>query len=362
MNCPTIPEIDLGEWGQAMLSRLNGRRHPLGGMFELTDRCNLACVHCYINQPAGNRAVQAAELTTSQVVGLLDQVADAGCLFLLFSGGEILLRPDFPEIYRHALQRGIIVSLFTNGTLLTARIADMLADWRPRSIEITLYGATAQTYEKVTQVPGSYAHCLRGIKLLQERSLPLSLKTILMTANRHELPGMVALAGQLGTPFHYDGILWPRLDGSQNPFEYQLSLSELIDLDRQDPERQREWSKLVQAISGNKKVRNEYIYSCGAGMRSFHIDSAGRMSICTMSRGTTYDLQQMRFQAAWEQLGELRKIKRQMNTACQSCTIGGLCLQCPGWSQAVHGDNETPVEFVCALGHLRTETAQHAQM
>ena len=357
MDFSICPELDLSEWGETLLAQLNGRRYPLGGVFELTERCNLACVHCYINQPAASPAARRRELTTLQVKGVLDQLADAGCLFLLFTGGEVLLRTDFPEIYRHARKRGMLISLFTNGTMLTRRIADLLADMRPRSIEVTLYGATQETYEKVTRVPGSYARCRRGIELLQERGLPLLLKAVLLTANRHELPGMRLFAEQLGIQFRYDGLLWPRLDGSQAPLEYQLPLEDMIALDRQDSERQQEWNKVAK-LFGGKMVRADYVYSCRAGLQSFNIDCAGQMSICAMSRQHSCDLLQTGFQEAWEWLGTLRQEKRKLDTECRTCTIGGLCTQCPGWSQAVHNDYETPVEFVCKLAKLRTAEIQ----
>ena len=360
MVCPSFPELELSEWGKQLLLQLQGRRYPLSGVFELTDRCNLACVHCYINQSAASQAARARELSTAQVKGILDQLAAAGCLFLTLTGGEVLLRPDFPEIYRHARQRGILVSLFTNATLLTPRIADLLADFRPLSIEVTLYGATPETCERVTGVPGSFDRCQRGIGLLLERGLPLILKSVLLTTNRHELDGMRLYAEQLGVKFRYDGMLWPRLDKSQAPFDYQLSLQDMVSLDRQDPERRQEWEK-VAALFGGQMVRDEYVYSCGAGLHSFHIDSAGQVSICTMSRQPSYDLLQTGFQEAWELLGSLRQEKRKLDTACRSCTIGGLCTQCPGWSQAVHGDSETPVEFVCELAHLRSAQIQGIQ-
>jgi radical SAM protein with 4Fe4S-binding SPASM domain len=357
VDCPTCPELNLDIWGEALLAPLQGRRYPLGGTLELTERCNLACVHCYINQPATGQAARARELTAAQVSKILDQMADAGCLFLLFTGGEVLLRPDFPEIYRHAKQRGMLVSIFTNGTLLTPRIADMLAASRPFSVEITLYGATPRTYERVTQVPGSYARCRRGIELLLQRGLPLILKAVLVTTNRHELPDMRAIAEQLGVKFRYDGMLWPRLDGGQQPFDYRLSPQEMIALDSEDPERQHQWDHVAESFSG-QLVRAEYVYSCGAGLRSFHVDSAGRLSACTMARRPAHDLLRMSFRESWESLGVLRQQRRRQDTACRTCTVGALCSQCPGWSQAVHGDDETPVAFVCELGRLRGARAQ----
>ncbi len=354
MSCPYVQETDLSEWGETLVASMNGGRYPLSGTLELTDRCNLGCQHCYINQPATSREFKASELTTQQVKTILDQIAEAGCLFLLMTGGEMLLRPDFPEIYRYAHQKGMLVTLFTNGTMITPRIADLLAEYPPRSIEITLYGATAETYEKVTQVKGSYAQCMRGIHLLLERKLPLSLKSIVITTNQHELEQMKSLVESLGVSYRYDGLLWPRIDGSDDPTNYQIPLEQLIELDFQKPDTEKEWLRIA-SLSKNQPIRAKYVYSCGAGVKSFHINSAGKMSVCTMVRRPTFDLLQTPFKEAWETMGQLRQLTRKLDTRCQTCTMGSLCQQCPGWSQTVHDDDETPVDFICNLAHQRAK-------
>ncbi len=361
MSCPGISEIEVSEWGQSLLDSLGGRRYPLGGTLEMTDRCNLSCVHCYINQPAASRDVKKMELTSAQVKQILDQIVEAGCLFLLLTGGEVLVRPDFPEIYRHAKQRGLIVSIFTNGTMVTPRVANLLAEQRPHSIEITLYGATAETYDMVTGVPGSFEHCLHGIRLLLERGLPLSLKSVLVKENLPELDLMRSMANELGVSFRYDGTLWPRLDGGTQPFNHRLTAEDLITLDLADPERQREWTRTAETFAG-KPTRNEFLYSCGAGMHTFHIDSSGRLSICTMSRRPNANILELGFQRAWEMIGDLRQEKRKYESSCLTCKVGALCFQCPGWSQTIHGDDETTVDFVCELGHLRFEQTQQAHV
>jgi radical SAM protein with 4Fe4S-binding SPASM domain len=348
MECPGLPEIDLSEW-DVLISRKQPR-HPFSGSFELTERCNLDCVHCYINQPAGSRSARAKELTTSQAIEILDQIADAGSLFLNLTGGEVLLRPDFPEIYKHAIQRGIIVTLFTNGTLLTPEIADLLAEWRPLSVEISLHGVTQETYEQVTRLPGSYRHLRQGIDLLLERNIPMYLKTTLNTVNFHDLEKGRVFAEKLGVKYRYDGVLWPRIDGDLTPSNYQIPKEDLIRLDREEPERQEERSKVAEMAKG-RTTRDEYIYRCGAGLTSFHINSAGKMSICIMSRRPAYDILQLGFQEAWKRIGKLRNLKRTIGTKCDTCPIRGYCVQCPGWSQLVHGDFETPVDFVCNLAH-----------
>ena len=352
MDCQLCPELSLDDWGEGLKAQLEGRRYPVSGTFELTERCNLACVHCYINQPAGNREARARELTAPHIATILDQIAEAGCLSLLLTGGEVLLRPDFPEIYRHAKQKGMLVTLFTNGTLLTPKMADFLAEWRPSAMEITLYGSTRGTYERVTQVPGSHARCMQGIELALERRLPLQLKAVLMRENCHELEEMRALAARLGVEFRYDGVLWPRLDGGQQPCAQRLSAQEVAALDRDDPERLGEWQRASSRSRGF--VRSERVYDCGAGSHGFHVDCSGQLSVCMMARRPAYDLLRGSFRDGWEKFLEpLIVQKRRLDAPCCGCGVGVLCTQCPGWSQMVHGDDETPVEFVCELGRLR---------
>lgn len=352
MECLGCPEATLGEVGDELLRQLGTRRFPLGGSFELTDRCNLACLHCYINQAAGSREAAEAELKLPQVKSIVDKIADAGCLFLLFTGGEPLLRHDFADIWRYAKRKGILVSLFTNGTRLTARLADLLAEWRPAAIEITLYGATPETYERVTRVPGSYARCMRAIELVLERGLRLNLKSVVLRANRHELEDMKATAEQLGVQYRFDGVLWPRLDGGQDALAQRLSPGEIVALDGQYPERQAEYDRLYRQF-GATPVRSEYVFGCGAGRRSFHVDSGGRLSLCMMARRPSYDLLEGSFQEGWEVLGSALRRKRTLDVPCRTCTVGALCTQCPGWSQLAHGDDETPVDYVCEMGRLR---------
>lgn len=356
MECMGLEAINLDEWGQRLTAPLNGGRYPLSASFELTNRCNNNCVHCFINEPANDQAAMARELTTSQVLGIIDQMADAGLLFLTLTGGEPLLRPDFAEIYTYARRKGILVGLFTNGTLITEKIANMLNNIRPLMVEITLYGATEQTYETVTRLPGSYQRCLNGIRLIHERGIPLTLKSEVITLNRPELAEMSAMAESLEVKFRYDGLLWPRLDGSKSPLNYQLSIGDLIAMDNADSERREAFGKEVERLKG-LTTRDERVFSCGAGINNFHVDSTGRMSICLMTRRPSYSLLELSLSDAWKALGELRQKKRVLPSPCLSCTMNSMCSQCPGWSQAMHGDDESVVDFVCELGRLRSENA-----
>ena len=179
-DCSGLSDLGYGEFSEWLHRKVGDQRIPISGSLEVTLRCNLRCQHCYI---PGERRLsrKERELSLGEIQRILDEITDAGCLWLLLTGGEPLLRRDFLDIYTYAKRKGLLLTFFTNGTLVTRRIADHLAEWRPFNIEITLYGATQETYERVTGIPGSYTRCRRGIDLLLERNLPLGLKTMVMT-------------------------------------------------------------------------------------------------------------------------------------------------------------------------------------
>ena len=100
-----MEEQNYGVWSLGVHQRLSGKRIPLGGSIEVTQRCNNKCLHCYNNLAAGNRDAREKELTLAEHCRIIDQIAGFGCLWLLLTGGEIFLRRDFLDIYTYAKQK-----------------------------------------------------------------------------------------------------------------------------------------------------------------------------------------------------------------------------------------------------------------
>jgi MoaA/NifB/PqqE/SkfB family radical SAM enzyme len=297
VDCPHIPELGYGEFGRRLKEKIGDRHIPIGGSVELTFRCNLRCAHCYAacgNNPTATRQ----ELTAGEWQRLFDQIADEGCLWLLLTGGEPLTHADFADLYLYAKRKGFLLTLFTNGTLLTPRVTDFLAEWRPFAVEITLYGRTQATYERITGVPGSHARCMRGIELLMERGIPLRLKTMLLTLNQHELWDIKAYAEGLGVQFRFDPLVNAGLDGARQPIALRLAPEEILKFDMADTPRWADWRDFWQRF---RAVRPDprYLYTCGAGLHSFHVDPYGRLGVCMMARAQTYDLRQGDFRTGW---------------------------------------------------------------
>ena len=171
-------------------------RNPLTVSFELTRRCSFRCVHCYLGDQKIVRACKSQELDTAAVIRLIDEMAAAGTLFLTLTGGDPMLRPDFLDIYRHAVRNGLLVTVFCNGSLIKDEIVSTFVEYPPRAVEITLYGASQETFEAVTQTPGSYAACMRGVEKLRQAKVRLRL---LQAVGRDALGIGVAVDGRTVT-------------------------------------------------------------------------------------------------------------------------------------------------------------------
>jgi radical SAM protein with 4Fe4S-binding SPASM domain len=348
------------EFSRRIHEQVNPRRIPVNGTIEISNRCPLNCSHCYNNLPMNDLTARNAELTLEEHCRILDELADAGCLWMLFSGGEIFARHDFLDIYDHAKRRGFLITLFTNGILIDERIADHLAVMRPFAIEITLYGATRETYETLTRIPGSYEKCLRGIRLLRERNLPLKLKTVAVTVNKHEIFAMKELAEEMGVEFTFDGMINPRIDCSSSPLSMRLSPADLVELDLRDPSRAEEWRRLTTELAPPPLVPGEAVqlYECGGGVNSFAIDPYGNLTICVLSHVDMYNLRNGSFLDGWD--GYLHAVRQKtaspVPTKCTSCNLRTMCGMCPANGELESGDPEAPVDFLCQVAHLRAAT------
>lgn len=348
-----------GDFSTAFHAKLESTRTASDVTIEVTRRCPLECAHCYNNLPMGDQEARRGELTVEEHRRLLDELADAGCLWLLYTGGEIFARHDFLDIYTYAKQKGFLITLFTNGTLITPRIADHLAEWRPFNVEITLYGATRETYEALTGIPGSYNRCLRGIRLLRERGLPLTLKTVAISINKHEVGAMRKLADELGVHFKFDAMMTPRIDCSQSPLAVRLEPWEIVKMDLEDPARVAEWQRLAGRYERVRDAEHpsDEVYECGGGVNGCAFDPEGKMSLCVISHQDKYDWRRGTLEQGWGQfIRDVRGKKVTRVTKCTACRIKDMCGMCAAHAELENGDAEEPVDFLCHVAHLRALT------
>jgi len=354
-----MEQLSYGEFSANLHQRQAGERVPLEASIEVTRRCPLECLHCYNNLPMGDLDAKRREMTKEEHFRVLDELVEMGCFWILYTGGEIFARKDFLEIYTYAKKKGFLITLFTNGTLINEQIADHLAEWPPFGVEITMYGRTRETYEALTMIPGSYDRCLRGIKLLKERKLPLKLKTVATSINKHEVMAMRRFAEEeLGVEFKMDGLINPRIDCSHSPLAVRLKPEEVVALDMHAPKGISEYRRLARREFEETPAgaSRDSVYFCGGGLKGFAINANGEMGICVLSQQETFDIRKVGARKVWEEaLLRVRSQKRTRFTKCVQCRIQSLCGMCPANGEMEAGDRESPVDFFCQVAHLRAE-------
>jgi radical SAM protein with 4Fe4S-binding SPASM domain len=284
-------------------------------------------------------------------------MAAEGCLWLLYTGGEVFVRKDFLDIYAYAKKTGFLITLFTNATLITPSVAEYLATRRPFSVEVSLYGCTAVSHDGVTGVAGSFDRTMRGVRLLMEVGLPPILKTMVLKPNAHEIWDTKRFVEEdLGLEFRFDAMINPRVDLSISPLSLRLSPQEVVELDLKEPNRKNEWIKFCEHFRGpdhNSEEGGE-LYACGGSHNAFAIDAYGKLSTCVLWHGETYDLREGSFKEGWEEfLLKVSRKKAARKTKCLACALRSMCGMCPANGVLEGGDAEEPVDFLCQVAHLR---------
>jgi len=320
-------------------------RIPLSGTVALSYRCNLRCPHCYLSAKT-----EKAPLPTARWLELLDQIVDAGCLYLLLTGGEPLLHPDFQRIYLHAKQRGLLVSVFTNGTTLTEEVVDLWQRWPPHVVEISIYGFSRNTTGEVTGFPEARDRCLASARRLAAAGIPLRLKTMALQANAHELSQLQQFADELGVSFRFDAMVNAALDGSQAPCATRLAPERIVGFDQQGP-RHAAWEAYL--ASRPEASARLGLFDCGGGQTSFFVNPEGHLSLCAFDT-PVHDLRKSDFASGWR--GPMRRRRAQelpQEHACRGCRDQVFCGVCPPVARMETGDEMGTPQGLCKLGKLR---------
>jgi len=338
---------------------------PITGMFELTYRCSLNCIHCCCKGSED----RGKELSTAEVKKIMDEIQQAGCIWLCPTGGDPLIREDFLELYTYAKQKGFLINIFTNGQLFTKEIFDYLVKYPPFSVEITLNGITKQTYESITQVKGSFEKVVENIKKLKENKIPLILKTNCLKQNKHEVDKIKRWVEELlGIPekkiyhFRYDPIINPRFNSDVTPCNYRLSIDELLEVRKQDMDIWEEYKNALHQDSPDFSRDKSFLYRCNAWMTLFFITPFGRLKFCPFYEKFSMDLKTNSFkQGFYEKIPQLLNEKFKTDSKCQDCALRPACPNCPARAFLETGDEEAPVKYYCELAKATMKLIENYQ-
>ena len=332
---------------------------------ELTERCNNNCIHCSINLPADDASAQKRELSTEKIKDILKEAAALGCLTVRFTGGEPLLRNDFEENYLFARRLGLKVLIFTNATLITPHLADLLSRIPPlEKIEISVYGMEKRSYEAVTRNPGSFDAAWRGINLLLERKIPFVVKGALLPPNKEEIDSFEAWAATLPWMDRAPSLgmffeLRCRRDcENRNSLIRKLRVSPEEGVRLLTRRREKYEKEMKEFCSKFMGPPGDKLFSCGAG-KGGCVDAYGRFQPCLSLRAPelSYDLKSGSLKDAlsdfFPKVRELRSRNPEYLGRCGRCFLKGLCEQCPAKSWGENGTLDTPTDYFCRIAHTQ---------
>ncbi len=373
-NCLGTESNDLARY----LARASVTRTPLSASFELTHRCSFRCVHCYLGDQQSIHQYRDQELDTGTVRRLLDEMVEAGTLFLTLTGGDPMLRPDFVKIYEYAVRIGLLVSVFCNGTLITDEIVRSFIRYPPRIVEVTLYGATAKTFEAITQKLGSFSACMEGVERLRRAKVRLRLKTMVMTLNHEELPAMRKIVEEAGMQFRYDCSIIPALpnedndgcaniisDGGANALKetlrFRLSPEQAVVVDFSADNLKEKLLQLAAQETPTEEPTRK-LYHCGAGRSSYHITPYGRMQPCLITLRPFIDfvVGERRVSDSWKTLREqVAEQKAEADFLCNSCQDKKICTGCPSSFILETGSLTKTASFYCNYAQCRRQMSEN---
>ena len=334
---------------------------------ELTERCNNNCVHCYINLHEKDKVARQTELSLEKIKDILGQAADLGCLMVRFTGGEPLLREDFPDIYLHARQLGLKVILFTNATLIDDDLIDLFSHIPPlKEVEVSVYGMTKSSYDAISRARGSFERAFAGMEKLLNATIPFVVKGIFPLGHENDLSAFEQFARKIpwmtGAPdmvMHYD--LRARRESGKN---------RQIRMYRIPPE---SWIDHLKQVGGKSPANDagrllvasedrQKLFTCEAG-KTPCVDAYGCVQACLLLRHpeTVYDLNTGSLKDAlgcfFPAMLEKKAENPNFMARCGRCILRGLCDQCPAKSWMEHGTLDTPVDYYCRLAHIEAEYA-----
>lgn len=331
---------------RAFMTQVLDEAVPMSMQWDLTWRCDHKCVHCYLTDR------RQPELTLAEATDLLDQLAAAGTMSLLISGGDPFLRPDALDILRAARARQFDVRINTHGNFIDEALAGALAEIGISRVAISVYSDDPAEHEAVTRIPGSHALSLRAGRLLRDRGVAVAFKTPVMTHNRLRWIGVGALAEAIGATWQTDSHIVP-----DDESDFGLCAVGVPSTDRMLA-MLHEIAPHREQVNGLQDLPREPSTgrTCSAGSASGYVSPDGRIWPCLNWREEMGSIRDRDFKAIWWENSVAERMRRIRRSSylkdCDGCHLHGNCDYCPGISHAETGDAARRSAYVCERTHL----------
>lgn len=334
------------------------RPEPAGGQehipflvsWNLTKRCNLKCAHCYLD---------AAEIEGSDETGteeakrFIDEVAGVNPqAMLIMTGGEPLLRPDFPELSRYASGKGLTVVVGTNGTLLDDSTVEMLWNSGVQGVGISLDSATPAYHDRFRGVDGAWQNTVDGMEALKRRALPFQLQLTVTRENRGDIPALIEFAARNGAKAVNIFFLVCTGRGQEmtdlKPEEYEATLKYLAEAESGFEGRVMvrarcapHFLRVVSSINPESAVMRGQTSGCIAGTGYMRISPEGDVTPCPYIPATSKDanLKRVSLKEIWNNHPAFVSLRTpKYNGRCKDCEFNDVCGGCRARALSSTGD------------------------
>lgn len=335
---------------------------PISGTFELTSRCNFNCKMCYVHEQKNKEDLKARELSVSQWMDIAEEAKSQGLLFLLLTGGEAMIREDFLELYQELSVMGFRVSINTNGSLLSEEALECFRKYPPGRINVSLYGASEDTYEDLCEVR-AMGRVKKAIHELRQTGIPVRTTMMLTAYNCQDMEAVYRFAKEEDTMIGLSSYIFPpvRLDGQScgsnrgrlsagDAGRYMVQREKLM-LSADEFNRHARWAldenKPVPVAQGGEDGLGDPVL-CMAGRGSFWITWDGKLRPCGLVTEPEADVLTDGFTAAWE---KIRQMTGQIHLPieCKTCKDKELCRVCAAMCQSETGKFDQRPDYVCRM-------------
>ena len=342
---------------ERLAKKANELRLPLGGTIELTPICNMSCKMCYIHQSDKSAYSNCKLLSANQWLDILQEAKENGVLYLLITGGEPLLYPEFKELYKKIIKLGFLVTMNTNATLINEEWADFFARYRCHGFNISLYGKDDATYNKICGNPNGFTQVTKSLDLLKERNLPFILTTSLVEENMEQMKELYEIAKSYNVTYKPSTYMFPAIRrGIHASEQYRLSPQTAA-------RRMFEFHKLrLSQTEFDEFVRRQLLglylpprisiakgkegYPCRGGKSGFWINWKGELTSCVMLESPSMSLLNHSFSECWNHIVSQTK-KIEYCETCLSCHKQNICHICPAITYSETGSMTKCPEYVC---------------
>ena len=334
---------------------------PLSGTFELLPICNMDCRMCYIRLSQTEMNRLGKPLAVEEWVRIGKEATDKGCMFLLLTGGEPLLYPDFSRLYQELLSMGIIITLNTNGTLINTSLVELFRHNPPRRINISLYGSSDAVYTDLCRNPKGFTQVSQGIKMLLDADVQVKINFTPTPQNHLDMENVIQLTEEWGIPISMATYMFPPARKMKTGTETtrlsakQAACEQLRIIQRaysQEPDYKDRIKNILQDMQPREGKTEDIAppggLLCSAGVSSFWVNWKGDLTPCGMLQHPMHNLRKCTFAEGWE---AIKKESRHIFTAkkCFNCRFRKVCQGCGAASFAENGDFSIPATYHCEL-------------